>query len=87
MMIYIYIHIHIFGYAKIYTCICIYINFSFVISNQIIIFGGDRMGLDGEEWEDDVVEVIEGNELYQGPDVPFELLCKICDSTARSFTT
>ena len=44
-------------------------HFSFVISNQIVIFGG--RGLGGEC--DDVVEIIEGNELKQGPKVPFRL--------------
>ena len=41
-------------------------HFSFVISNQIIIFGGK---VDGE----DVVEILEGNELKQGHKVPFRL--------------
>ena len=41
-------------------------HFSFVISNQIIIFGGCNV-------EDNVVEIIEGNKLKQGPKVPFEL--------------
>ena len=41
-------------------------HFSFVISNKIIIFGNS---LDGE----DVVEIIENNELKQGPKVPFQL--------------
>ena len=41
-------------------------HFSFVISNQIIIFGGLDI-------EDDVVEIIEGDELKQGPTVPFTL--------------
>ena len=42
-------------------------HFSFVISNQIIIFGGEFAGAN------DVVEIIEGNELKQGPKVPFQL--------------
>ena len=37
-----------------------------MISNQIIIFGGLDI-------EDDVVEIIEGDELKQGPTVPFTL--------------
>ena len=42
-------------------------HFSFVISNQIIIFGGENV-------DDDFVEIIENNELKQGPKVPpFEL--------------
>ena len=41
-------------------------HFSFVISNQIIIFGGLGVG-------DDFVEIIEGNEVKQGPKVPFQL--------------
>ena len=41
-------------------------HFSFVILNQLIIFGGYNV-------EDDVVEIIEGNELKQGPKVPFKL--------------
>ena len=40
--------------------------FSFVISNQIIIFGGC--------YGDDFVEIIDGNKLKQGPKVPFELM-------------
>ena len=42
-----------------------YRHFSFVISNQIIIFGG----CSGE----DVVEIVEENQLKQGPKVPFKL--------------
>ena len=45
-------------------------HFSFVISNQIIIFGG-RNG-DNDE-EEDFVEIIEGSKLKQGPKVPFKL--------------
>ena len=41
-------------------------HFSFVISNQIIIFGGYNE-------DDDVVEIIGENELKQGPKVPFRL--------------
>ena len=41
-------------------------HFSFVISNQIITFGG--LGVD-----DDFVEIIQNNTLKQGPKVPFEL--------------
>ena len=41
-------------------------HFSFVISNQIIIFGGYKVG-------DDFVEIIENNTLKQGPKVPFYL--------------
>ena len=41
-------------------------HFSFVISNQIIIFGGYNE-------DDDVVEIIEENELKQGTTVPFRL--------------
>ena len=40
-------------------------HFSFVISNQIIIFGG----CDGE----DFIEILEENEFKQGPKVPFKL--------------
>ena len=43
-----------------------YRHFSFVISNQIIIFGG-------EDVDDDFVEIIENNTLKQGPKVPFKL--------------
>ena len=42
-----------------------YGHFSFVISSQIIIFGGCE--------DEDVVEIIEGNELKLGPKIPFEL--------------
>ena len=38
----------------------------FVISNQIIIFGGNNV-------DDDFVEIIENNTLKHGPKVPFEL--------------
>ena len=41
-------------------------HFSFVISNQIITFGGRNV-------EDDFVEIIENNQLKQGPKVPFKL--------------
>ena len=41
-------------------------HFSFVISNQIIIFGGHVEG-------EDFVEILERKELKQGPKVPFEL--------------
>ena len=41
-------------------------HFSFVISNQIITFGGSGV-------EDDFVEIIENNTLKQGPKVPFKL--------------
>ena len=41
-------------------------HFSFVISNQIITFGG--LGVN-----DDYVEIIENNGLKQGPKVPFKL--------------
>ena len=41
-------------------------HFSFVISSQIIIFGGEIVG-------DDFVEIIEINRLIQGPKVPFKL--------------
>ena len=41
-------------------------HFSFVISNQIITFGGFGEG-------EDVVEILEENQLKQGPKVPFEL--------------
>ena len=45
-------------------------HFSFVISHQIIIFGGCN-GDDDEE--EDFVEIIEGSKLKQGPQVPFKL--------------
>ena len=45
-------------------------HFSFVISHQIIIFGGCN-GDDDEE--EDFVEIIEGSILKQGPKVPFKL--------------
>ena len=41
-------------------------HFSFVISNQIITFGGGNV-------DDDFVEIIENNTLKQGPKVPFKL--------------
>ena len=41
-------------------------HFSFVISNQIITFGGEYV-------DDDFVEIIENNTLKQGPKVPFKL--------------
>ena len=41
-------------------------HFSIVISNRIIILGGY---VDGE----DIVEILEGNELKQGPNIPFKL--------------
>ena len=41
-------------------------HFSFVISNQIIIFGGSNV-------DDDFVEIIQNNKLKQGPKVPFKL--------------
>ena len=43
-----------------------YRHFSFVISNQIIIFGGYDV-------DDDFVEILQGNNLKQGPKVPFKL--------------
>ena len=43
-----------------------YRHFSFVISNQIITFGGFRV-------DDDFVEIFKNNQLQQGPKVPFEL--------------
>ena len=43
-----------------------YNHFSFVISNQIIIFGGQFV-------DNDFIEIIENNQLKQGPKVPFEL--------------
>jgi len=43
-----------------------YWHFSFVISNQIITFGGFNV-------YDDFVEIIENNTLKQGPKVPFKL--------------
>ena len=41
-------------------------HFSFVISNQIIIFGGVIV-------DDEFVEIIENNKIKQGPKVPFKL--------------
>ena len=41
-------------------------HFSFLISNQIITFGGIVEG-------EDVVEILVENQLKQGPKVPFEL--------------
>ena len=43
-----------------------YLHFSFVISNQIITFGGVT-------FDDDFVEIVENNTLKQGPKVPFKL--------------
>ena len=43
-----------------------YHHFSFVISNQIITFGGQYV-------DDDFVEIIENNTIKQGPKVPFKL--------------
>ena len=43
-----------------------YWHFSFVISNQIITFGGRGV-------KNDFVEIIENNKLRQGPKVPFKL--------------
>ena len=43
-----------------------YDHFSFVISNQIITFGGENV-------DDDFLEIIENNRLIQGPKVPFKL--------------
>ena len=43
-----------------------YNHFSFVISNQIITFGGFNV-------DDDFVEIIENSTLKQGPKVPFKL--------------
>ena len=43
-------------------------HFSFVISNQIIGLGGTDWGVD-----DDFVEIIENDQVKQGPKVPFRL--------------
>ena len=48
-------------------------HFYFVISNQIIIFGGRRDGNTPYETCKDFVEIIFGNELKRGPKVPVSL--------------
>ena len=50
-----------------------YNHFSFVISNEIITFGGNFAFCDSEN---DRVEIIQGNKLRQGPKVPFEIDAK-----------